>query len=48
MDRNLYIGRIRLRLLHHTGKGPIFGQEMIDELRRHDYRLIEKPKRVRR
>jgi PadR family transcriptional regulator PadR len=38
-DRNLYTGLIRLHLLHHAGEGPIFGQEMIDELARHGYRL---------
>lgn len=39
IDRNLYTGLIRLHLLHHAGEGPIFGQEMIDELARHGYRL---------
>lgn len=38
-DRSLYTGLIRLHILHHAGEGPIFGQAMIDELRRHDYRL---------
>src|SRR4029453_11449870 len=39
VDRNLYAGLIRLHLLHHAAEGPIFGQEMIDELGRHGYRL---------
>ena len=39
VDRNLYTGLIRLHLLHHAGEGSIFGQEMIDELARHGYRL---------
>ncbi len=39
IDRNLYTGLIRLHLLHHAAEGPIFGQEMIDELGRHGYRL---------
>lgn len=38
-DRNLYSGLIRLHLLHHAAKAPIFGQEMMDELGRHGYRL---------
>jgi PadR family transcriptional regulator PadR len=39
LDRTLYTGLIRLHLLHHAAAGPIFGQEMIDELGRHGYRL---------
>jgi PadR family transcriptional regulator PadR len=39
VDRNLYAGLIRLHLLHHAAEAPIFGQEMIDELGRHGYRL---------
>src|SRR3954464_13799681 len=39
LDRNLYSGLIRLHILHHAAEGPIFGQEMIDELGRHGYRL---------
>lgn len=38
-DRSLYTGLIRLHILHHAVEGPIFGQAMIDELGRHDYRL---------
>ena len=39
INRTLYTGLIRLHLLHHAVEGPIFGQEMIDELSRHGYRL---------
>jgi PadR family transcriptional regulator PadR len=39
LNRSLYTGLIRLHLLHHAAEGPIFGQEMIDELGRHGYRL---------
>jgi DNA-binding PadR family transcriptional regulator len=39
LHRTLYTGLIRLHLLHHAAEGPIFGQEMIDELGRHGYRL---------
>lgn len=38
-DRTLYTGLVRLHLLHHAVEGPIFGQEMINELSRHGYRL---------
>lgn len=39
VPRNMYTGLVRLHLLHHAAEGPIFGQEMIDELGRHGYRL---------
>ena len=39
IERSLFTGLIRLHLLHHAAEGPIFGQEMIDELGRHGYRL---------
>jgi DNA-binding PadR family transcriptional regulator len=38
-DRELYSGLIRLHILHHAEKGPIFGLGMIEELSRHGYRL---------
>jgi DNA-binding PadR family transcriptional regulator len=38
-DRELYTGLIRLHVLHHASEGPVFGLEMIEELRRHGYRL---------
>lgn len=38
-DRELYTGLIRLHVLHHACEGPIYGLEMIEELRRHGYRL---------
>lgn len=37
--RALYSGLIRLHILHHACKEPIFGLEMIQELARHGYRL---------
>lgn len=36
-DQELYNGFIRLHLLHHASKEPIFGLGMIRELRRHGY-----------
>ena len=38
-DRDLYSGLIRLHVLHHAAKEPIFGLGMIEELRRHGYRI---------
>jgi DNA-binding PadR family transcriptional regulator len=38
-DRDLYSGLIRLHVLHHAVKEPIFGLGMIDELSRHGYRI---------
>ncbi len=38
-DRDLYAGLIRLHILHHAAKEPIFGLAMIEELGRHGYRI---------
>ena len=38
-DSELYAGFVRLHVLHHAGEGPIFGLGIIEELRRHGYRL---------
>lgn len=35
----MYSGLIRLHVLYHASKEPIFGLEMIEELGRHGYRL---------
>jgi PadR family transcriptional regulator, regulatory protein PadR len=37
--RDLYSGLIRLHVLYHASKEPIFGLEMMEELARHGYRL---------
>jgi DNA-binding PadR family transcriptional regulator len=40
MSRNvLRAGLIPLHIMHHASQGEIFGQEMIDELRHHGYRI---------
>lgn len=39
VDQNLYSGLIRLHILHHACKEPIFGLGMIQELAHHGYRL---------
>ena len=36
-DRELYGGLIRLHVLHHADEEPMYGQWMIEELRRHGY-----------
>ena len=35
----LYSGLIRIHILFHACEGPIFGLGMIEELRRHGYRM---------
>jgi PadR family transcriptional regulator, regulatory protein PadR len=36
-DRYLYAGLIRLRVLHHSVKEPVYGLAMIEKLGRHGY-----------
>jgi DNA-binding PadR family transcriptional regulator len=38
-DQDLYGGLIRLHILHHASKGPVFGLWFIEELGRHGYKL---------
>jgi PadR family transcriptional regulator, regulatory protein PadR len=38
-DRDLYSGLIRLHILHHAVREPIFGLGIIEELARHGYKL---------
>lgn len=38
-DRDLYSGLIRLHILHHAAREPIFGLGIIEELARHGYRM---------
>lgn len=38
-NQELYIGLVRLHVLHHAAEEPIFGLGMIRELGRHGYRL---------
>lgn len=37
--RDLYAGLVRLHVLHHAVKEPVYGLAMIEELRRHGYEL---------
>jgi PadR family transcriptional regulator, regulatory protein PadR len=38
-NRFLYAGLIRLHVMHHAVKEPVFGLAMIEELARHGYKL---------
>jgi len=38
-NQELYIGLVRLHVLHHAAEGRIFGLGIIEELGRHGYRL---------
>ena len=38
-DKELYAGMVRLHILYHASKGPIFGLWIIEELGRHGYKL---------
>ena len=37
--RGVFLAFVRVHVLHHAAEGRIFGLEMIEELRRHGYRL---------
>lgn len=37
--QELYSGLIRIHILFHACEGPIWGLEMMEELRRHGYRI---------
>lgn len=39
MIKNLYTGFIRVHILHHAAKHPIYGLWMIEELAHHGYKL---------
>ena len=38
-DKFLYSGLIRLHILHHAAKEPLYGFWMVEELQRHGYKL---------
>jgi DNA-binding PadR family transcriptional regulator len=38
-NKELYSGMIRLHILYHASKGPIFGLWIIEELGQHGYKL---------
>lgn len=38
-DQDLYVGLIRLHILHHAAEKPVYGLWIIEELARHGYKL---------
>ena len=39
ITRGVFLAFVRVHVLHHAGEGPIFGLEMIEELRHHGYSI---------
>jgi PadR family transcriptional regulator PadR len=39
LSRDLFLGFIKLHILHHVGQKPVYGLWLIDELSEHGYRL---------
>ena len=37
--KDLFLGFIRVHILYHADKEPIYGQELNDELQRHGYQI---------
>lgn len=37
--RDIFLAFIRVHLLHHAAEAPVYGLEMIEELRRHGYEV---------
>jgi PadR family transcriptional regulator, regulatory protein PadR len=37
--RDVFLGFMRMHILHHAAKDSIYGLDMIEELRRHGYRI---------
>ena len=35
--RDIFVAFVRVHILHHAAQSPVFGLEMIDELRHHGY-----------
>ena len=38
-EKDLYVGLIRLHILHHAARAPIYGGWITDELRTHGYEV---------
>ncbi len=39
IDREFFLGFVKIHILYHASKEPIFGVGIIEELSRHDYHL---------
>lgn len=37
--RDIFLAFVRVHILHHAAQAPVFGLEMIEELKRHGYTL---------
>ena len=39
LDREFFLGFIKIHILYHASRDPIYGVEILEELDRHGYRL---------
>lgn len=39
IERDFFLGFIKIHVLHHAGEGPIYGTAVIEELAHHGYRV---------
>lgn len=39
ITRGVFLAFVRVHVLHHAAEGPVFGLEMIEELRHHGYAI---------
>jgi DNA-binding PadR family transcriptional regulator len=39
VDREFFLGFVKIHILYHASKSPIFGAEITEELKRHGYYL---------
>jgi len=39
IDREFFLGFIKIHILYHAAQGPVFGVELAEELARHGYRI---------
>ena len=39
LPRDLFLGFVKLHILHHAGREPVYGLWLIEEIGRHGYRL---------
>lgn len=39
ITRGVFLAFVRVHILHHAAEGPVFGLEMIEELRHHGYSI---------
>jgi len=39
MLRSFFLGFIKIHILYHASQGPIYGAEIIEEIRRHGYQV---------